>query len=60
MIYTKEIENMSQKMGMTTDQYQEWDYIMRQFGSSAADMQGDIAGLAEKAMDAANGGEDAA
>lgn len=56
----KEIENMSQKMGMTTDQYQEWDYIMRQFGSSAADMQGDIAGLAEKAMDAANGGEDAA
>lgn len=56
----KEIETFSAKMGMTTTEFQEWDYVMKQFGSSASDMQGDISGLAEKAMDAANGGEDAA
>lgn len=56
----REIETLSAKMGMSTTEFQEWDYVMKQFGSSAADMQGDIAGLAEKAMDAANGGEDAA
>lgn len=56
----KEIENLAAKAGMSTTEFQEWDYVLKQFGSSAADMQGDIAGLAEKAMDAANGGEDAA
>lgn len=51
----KEIENVSQMMGMTVEQYQEWDYIMRLCGSDAESMQGDLSQLAEKAMDAAEG-----
>lgn len=48
----KEITNVSQRMGMTTDQYQEWDYIMRMVGADAESMTGDIAALAEKALEA--------
>ncbi|MGL6221034.1 MAG: hypothetical protein ACRC36_23560 [Lacrimispora sphenoides] len=48
----KEISIVSQRMGMTTDQYQEWDYIMKLVGSDAESMTGDIAALAEKALDA--------
>lgn len=48
----KEITNVSQRMGMTTDQYQEWDYIMRMVGADAESMTGDIAALAEKAFEA--------
>ena len=48
----KEIVNVSQRMGMTTDQYQEWDYIMRMVGADAESMTGDIAALAEKAFEA--------
>ena len=51
----KEVINLSQVMGMTTDEYQEWDFIMSRFGSSAEQMQGDLSQLAEKAMDAAAG-----
>lgn len=48
----KEIDNVSQRMGMTTDEYQEWDYIMQILGSDAESMTGDIAALAEKAVEA--------
>lgn len=51
----KEILNLSKTMGMTTDEYQEWDYIMSRVGGSAEEMQGDLSQLAEKAMDAAAG-----
>ena len=47
-------------MGMTTDQYQEWDYVMRTVGSDAESMTGDIAALAEKARDATDKTSDAA
>lgn len=50
--HAKEISIVSQRMGMTTDQYQEWDYIMKMVGSDAESMTGDIAALAEKALDA--------
>lgn len=53
--HAKEIENVSQKMGMNVETYQTWDYIMKTIGSDAESMQGDLAALAEKAMDAANG-----
>lgn len=56
----KEITNVSQRMGMTTDQYQEWDYIMKMVGSDAESMTGDIAALAEKALDATNKTSDTA
>lgn len=51
----KQIKTNSQIMGMTTDKYQEWDYILGMVGASAEDMSGDLAGLAEKALDAAKG-----
>ncbi|WP_143318927.1 hypothetical protein [Clostridium sp. HBUAS56010] len=56
----KEITNVSQKMGMTTDQYQEWDYIMKMVGSDAESMTGDIAALAEKAVEATDKTSDTA
>ena len=49
------IANMSQTMGMTTDEYQEWDYVLKSVGYDAESASGDLAALAEKAMDAANG-----
>ena len=51
----KEIANVSQTMGMNTDQYQQWDYVLKMVGYSAESASGDLAALAEKAMDAANG-----
>lgn len=56
----KEITNVSQKMGMTTDQYQEWDYVMKMVGSDAEGMTGDIAALAEKALEATDKTSDTA
>ncbi len=56
----KEITNVSQRMGMTTDQFQEWDYVMRSVGSDAESMTGDIAALAEKALDATDKTSDTA
>jgi len=57
---SKEITNVSQRMGMTTDQYQEWDYVMKMVGSDAESMTGDIAALAEKALDATDKTSDTA
>lgn len=56
----KEISIVSQRMGMTTDQYQEWDYIMKMVGSDAESMTGDIAALAEKAVEATDKTSDTA
>lgn len=57
---SKEITNVSQRMGMTTDQYQEWDYVMKMVGSDAESMTGDIAALAEKAVEATDKTSDTA
>ena len=56
----KEISNVSQTMGMTTDKYQVWDFILKSVGSDAESASGDLAALAEKAKDAAEGGNDSA
>lgn len=58
--HAKEISTVSQRMGMTTDQYQEWDYVMKMFGSDAESMTGDIAALAEKAVEATDKTSDTA
>lgn len=51
----RETENLAQTMGMTTTEYQEWDYILKSVGYSAEQAQGDLSMLAERAMDAAEG-----
>lgn len=51
----REIDRLSQQTGMTTDAYQEWDYIMKQAGYSMEQAAGDLSALGEKAMDAAAG-----
>ena len=58
--HAKEVMNVSQTMGMTTDQYQVWDYILKSVGYDAESASGDLAALAEKAKDAAEGGNDSA
>lgn len=58
--HAKEITNVSQTMGMTTDQYQVWDYILKSVGYDAESASGDLAALAEKAKDASEGGNDSA
>ena len=56
----KEINILSQRMGMSTQEFQEWDYVLKRTGSSAEEAQGDIAALAERAKDAAEGSGEAA
>lgn len=56
----KEINVLSQRMGMSTQEFQEWDYVLKRTGSSAEEAQGDIAALAERAKDAAEGSGEAA
>lgn len=51
----KEINAVSQTMGMSTQQYQEWDYVLKTVGYDAESASGDLAALGEKAMDAAEG-----
>lgn len=51
----RETETMAQVMGMTTTEYQEWDYLLKTVGYSAEQAQGDLSMLAERAMDAAEG-----
>lgn len=58
--HAKEVINVSQTMGMTTEQYQIWDYVLKSVGYDAESASGDLAGLAEKAKDAADGGKDMA
>ena len=48
----KEISILSQRAGMNTQEFQEWDYVLRLVGTSAEEAQGDLAALAEKAKDA--------
>lgn len=37
--YANEIDKMSQKLGMTAESYQEWDFIMQHAGASITSMQ---------------------
>ena len=58
--HAKEIQTVSQTMGMTTNEYQAWDYVLKSVGYDAESASGDLAALAEKAKDAAEGGNDSA
>lgn len=58
--HATEVTNLSRTMGMTTEAYQEWDYVLKTVGSSAEAAQGNISMLAEKAQDAATGSGEAA
>jgi hypothetical protein len=55
-----EINKFSQVNGMTTKEFQQWDSVAKNFGFSMEAASGDMAALAERAMDAASGvGENA-
>lgn len=48
--YADNIDKMSQKMGFTTDAFQEWDFIMQHSGSSIEAVKGSIVKL-DKALE---------
>ena len=50
-----EIEKLSKTTGMTVEEYQRWDGVMKKYGYSMEQASGDLAALGEKAMDAAAG-----
>lgn len=57
---TSQITKFSQVTGMSTKGFQEWDSVAKTFGFSMEAAAGDMAALAEKAMDAQSGiGENA-
>lgn len=57
---TSYISKFSQVTGMSTKGFQEWDSVAKNFGFSMEAAAGDMAALAEKAMDAQSGvGENA-
>ncbi|MBR6619397.1 MAG: hypothetical protein IKK85_03545 [Clostridia bacterium] len=56
----KEILVMSERTGLSTKAYQEWDYIAKQAGTTMDTLQGGITDLAEKMDDAAKGEGEAA
>lgn len=53
--YGQEVDKLSQIMGMSRKEFQEWDFVMKRFGYSGEQASGDLAALGEKAMDVANG-----
>lgn len=52
-----EIDKMSQKLGMSTTAYQEWDYVLSQSGVDIANMATGMKTLSNKLGDAQNGGK---
>lgn len=55
--YGDEVDKNSQKVGFSTDAYQEWDYVMQIAGTSMADCTVGMKTLAKQADDAAKGGK---
>ena len=53
------IDKMSQKLGLTTDAYQEWDYVMKISGTSIDNMAMGLKTLTNKFDDAVNGSDSA-
>lgn len=54
-----EIDKMSQKLGVSAEKYQEWDYVMNLAGTSMGNMSTGLKTLTNKLDDAKNGSEDA-
>lgn len=59
-IAAKEIQTMSQRVGFSTQAYQEWEYIASKAGTTMDTLQGGITDIAEKMDDAAKGTGEAA
>lgn len=57
--YGDEIDKMSQKLGLSKEAYQEWDYVLGQSGAEITSMSTGLKTLTNKLDDAKNGGEDA-
>lgn len=58
--YADTVDKMSQKLGVSAEAYQEWDYVMNISGTSMQSMQMGMKTLTNKLDDAKNGSEDAA
>lgn len=57
--YGDQIDKMSQKLGLSTDAYQEWDYVLGQAGVEITSMSVGLKTLTNKIDDAKNGSADA-
>ena len=57
--YGDEIDKTSQKLGLSTDAYQKWDYVLNLAGTEMASMTTGLKTLTNKIDDAKNGSEDA-
>lgn len=55
-----EIDKMSQKLGLSREAYQEWDYVLSQAGVDIGSMETGLKTLTNKLDDAKNGSESAA
>lgn len=55
--YGDEIDKMSQKVGMSTKAYQEWDYVLKISGTEMSAMTTGLKTLTNKFDDAVNGGQ---
>lgn len=55
-----EIDKMSQKIGISTQAYQEWDYVFERSGADVNALQGGMKKLSKVITDAGNGSESAA
>ena len=55
-----EIDKMSQKIGISTDAYQEWSYVFERSGADVNNLQTGMQTLSGVITDAANGSESAA
>lgn len=57
--YGDNIDKMSQKLGLSAESYQKWDYVLGQAGASIDSMQTGLKTLTNKLDDAKNGSADA-
>ena len=57
--YGDEVDKMSQKLGLSAQAYQEWDYVMQLAGTDMSSMGVGFKTLTNHIADATSGGEDA-
>lgn len=57
--YGDNVDKMSQKLGLSTDAYQKWDYVLNLAGTDMASMTTGLKTLTNKLDDAKNGNESA-
>ena len=55
--YGDQVDKMSQKLGLSTQAYQQWDYVLGQSGADITSMSTGMKTLTNKLDDAKNGGE---